>query len=196
MRVIRGPSWEVAGLLSTAGADPRPRGKRTTRGLLPPATHYHSLSFQSFMIPLHTHPTPSRDPDTRSDMDESVTSTTAVLAAGRKAPSIHSAARARVYKWSRRIMITTESLWLKKIRRNKFKTFLFIFLPSALIFLLAFTLAPPQKCSDSNNLMYYMGGLMEPQIMFTAGVTPKRIHSRRDCKVPFFSPSVNLVGLS
>lgn len=81
-------------------------------------------------------------------------------------------------------MITTESLWLKKIRRNKFKTFLFIFVPSAFIFLLAFTLAPPQKCSDSNNLMYGMGGLMTPEIMFTAGVTPKRIHSRRDCEVP------------
>lgn len=148
------------------------------------------------MIPLHMHPNPSRDTDVQSGMDESVTSTTAVLTAGRKPPSIQSAARARVYKWSRRIMITTESLWLKKIRRNKFKTFLFIFVPSAFIFLLAFTLAPPKRCSDSNNLMYYMGGLMEPDIMFTAGVTPKRIHSRRDCKVPFIPPSTNSVGLS
>lgn len=157
---------------------------------LPPATDYHrsqSLSLHSFMIPLHTHPTLRRDAGAQSGMNEPVTST-ALVATGRKPPSIHSAAKARVYKWSRRIMITTESLWLKKLRRNKFKTFVCIFLPSVFIFLLAFSLAPPRGFSDSNNLMYYMGGVMAPDIMFTAGVTPKRIHSRRDCELSFHPP--------
>lgn len=85
-------------------------------------------------------------------------------------------------------MITTESLWLKKIRRNKFKTFVCIFVPSVFIFLLAFSLAPARGNSYNNNLMYYMGGIMKPDIMFTAGVMPKRIHSRRDCECFFISP--------
>ena len=159
---------------------------------LPLVTDYHwplSLS-RSFMIPLHTHPTLRRDPDAQSDMDESITSTTAVI---RKPPSIQSAAKARVYRWSRRIMITTEPLWLKKIRRNKFKAFLYIFLPSAFIFLLAFSLAPPKGSSDNNNLMFYMGGVLQPDIMFTAGVTPKRIHSRRDCEF-LVSPALPLTS--
>jgi len=79
-------------------------------------------------------------------------------------------------------MITTESLWLKKIRRNKFKAFLCVFFPSTFIFLLAFSLAPPRGFSNSNNLMFYMGGVMQPDIMFTSGVVPKRIHSARDCE--------------
>lgn len=143
------------------------------------------------MIPLHTHPTLRRDPGAQSDMNESISSSTALVATSRKPPSMHSAARARVYKWSRRIMITTESLWLKKLRRNKFKAFVCIFLPSVFIFMLAFSLAPPRGFSDSNNLMYYMGGIMAPDLMFTAGVTPKRIHSRRDCEFSFHTP-VNL----
>ena len=134
------------------------------------------------MIPLHTHLNPRRDPGAQLDMNDSISSTTALVATGRKPPSIHSAAKARVYQWSRRIMITTESLWLKKLRRNKFKAFICVFVPSAFIFLLAFSLAPPRGFSDSNNLMYNMGGMMAPNIMFTAGVIPKRIHSRRDCE--------------
>lgn len=141
------------------------------------------------MIPLHNYPTLRRDADAESGMDESVTSTTAGATNVRKPPSIHSAARERVYKWSRRIMITTESLWLKKIRRNKFKTFMFIFFPSVFIFLLAFSLAPPRGFSENNNLMFYMGGIMRPDIMFTSGVFPKRIHSRRDCEC-IFTPSL------
>ena len=145
---------------------------------------------RSFMIPLHARPTLRRDPDAQSDMNESVVSTNTL-----KPPSIQSVARAKVYKWSRRIMITTESLWLKKIRRNKFKTFIFIFLPSAFIFLLAFSLAPPKGYSNSNNLMFFMGGVMTPDITFTAGVIPKRIHSRRDCEFsshPLLLPAVEI----
>ncbi|KAF9653364.1 hypothetical protein BDM02DRAFT_1897929 [Thelephora ganbajun] len=133
------------------------------------------------MIPLHTHPSLRRNPDSQPDVNESVTSTTVGVTA-RKPPSMQSTAKARVCKWSRRIMVTTESLWLKKIRRNKFKTFMYIFLPSVFIFLLAFSLAPPRGFSDSNNLMFYMGGMMHPEMMFTSGVIPKRIHSRRDCE--------------
>jgi len=144
------------------------------------------------MIPLHTHLNSRRDSGAQLDMNDSISSTTALVATGRKPPSIHSAAKARVYQWSRRIMITTESLWLKKLRRNKFKAFLCIIVPSVFIFLLAFSLAPPRGFSDSNNLMYSMGGMMTPDIMFTAGVIPKRIHSRRDCEFSFHPPSVNL----
>lgn len=127
-------------------------------------------------------------------MNETATSTT-LGATARKPPSIHSAAKARVYKWSRRIMITTESLWLKKIRRNKFKAFLCVFFPSAFIFLLAFTLAPPRGYSNSNNLMFYMGGVVKPDIMFTSGVIPKRIHSARDCGFFFFLFLLGFVGV-
>jgi hypothetical protein len=130
------------------------------------------------MIPLHVYPNSRRDPDAQSEM--SVTSTASATA--HKPPSIQSAAKARVYRWSRRIIITTESLWLKKIRRNKFKTFIFIFVPSVFIFLLAFSLSPPRAFSNSNNLMFYMGGIMRPDIMFTSGVMPKRFHSARDCE--------------
>lgn len=138
----------------------------------------------TFMIPLHTHPSLRRSTDAQSDMSDSVASTTA-LAVARKPPSIHSAAKARVYKWSRRIMITTESLWLKKIRRNKFKAFVYIALPSMFIFLLAFSLAPPRGYSNSNNLLFYMGGIMQPDMMFTSGILPKRINSARDCELVF-----------
>lgn len=79
-------------------------------------------------------------------------------------------------------MITTESLWLKKIRRNKFKAFMYIFVPSVFIFLLAFSLAPPKGYSDSNNLLFYMGGIMKPDMVFTSGILPKRINSARDCE--------------
>ena len=134
------------------------------------------------MIPLHTHPTFRRDVDSQSDVTEPLTPTTARAIVARKPPSIQSAAKARVYKWSRRIMITTESLWLKKIRRNKFKAFMYIFVPSVFIFLLAFSLAPPKGYSDSNNLLFYMGGIMKPDMVFTSGILPKRINSARDCE--------------
>ena len=157
-------------------------------GSMPSATDYlPSPTARSFMIPLHTNPSLRRTPDAQSDMNDSVTSTTiGATARNYKPPSMHSAAKARVYKWSRRIMITTESLWLKKIRRNKFKAFLCVFFPSAFIFLLAFSLAPPRGFSNSNNLMFYMGGVMKPDMMFTSGVIPKRIHSARDCECSFF----------
>ena len=145
------------------------------------------------MILLQTRSTPRRDPEAQSETNESMASTTVADSQTiRKvpSPSIHSAAKARVYKWSRRIMITTESLWLKKIRRNKLKTFIYIFLPSVFIFLLAFSFAPPSMSSNSNNLLFFMGGILQPPMMFTAGVAPKRIHSRRDCEFPLV-PSVD-----
>ena len=153
------------------------------------------------MILLQSRSSLRRDPEAQSEMNESTASTTAAAADSltlRKPPSIQSAARARVYKWSRRIMITTESLWLKKIRRNKFKTFVYIFLPSVFIFLLAFSLAPAKGYSDTNNLMFYMGGILRPEMLFTAGVAPKRIHSRRDCKflVPFTNGYRSLITTS
>lgn len=137
------------------------------------------------MILLQTRSSLRRDHEAQPETTELATSTTAVDSVTiRKPPSIHSSAKAKVYQWSRRIMITTESLWLKKIRRNKFKTFVFIFLPSVFIFLLAFSLAPPNASSDDNNLLFSMGGIVRPQMMFTAGVVPKRFHSRRDCEPP------------
>ena len=135
------------------------------------------------MILLQTRSSLRRDCESQSEMNESTASTTAVdSVAVRKPPSIQTTAKAKVYKWSRRIMITTESLWLKKIRRNKFKTFMFIFIPSVFIFLLAFSFAPADGSSDSNNLLFATGGIVRPQMMFTAGVIPKRFHSRRDCE--------------
>jgi hypothetical protein len=47
---------------------------------------------------------------------------------------------------------------VKKILRNKFKTFLRTSAPSVFVFLLAFSLSPPRGFSNSNNLMFYMGG--------------------------------------
>jgi len=170
------PSLSLLGVISFPGPSAH-------LGSLPSATVYlpPPLHLRPFMIPLHANPSLRRNTDVQSGMDQSVTSTT-VGATARKPPSMHSAAKARVYKWSRRIMITTESLWLKKIRRNKFKAFLCIFFPSVFIFLLAFSLAPPRGFSNSNNLMFHMGGVMRPEIMFTSGVIPKRIHSARDCE--------------
>lgn len=142
-------------------------------------------SLHSLMILLQTRSSLRRDHESQSDTNEPSSTTAATDSVTiRKAPSIHSAAKAKVYKWSRRIMITTESLWLKKIRRNKFKTFVYIFLPSLFIFLLAFSLAPAKGYSDNNNLLFSMGGIGRPQMMFTAGVVPKRFHSRRDCRFP------------
>jgi len=161
--------------------DPAAGAHRRRHQLSPGAS---SSPLHSFMIPLYSHPTLRRDPDAQSDMNESITSTAADVTA-QKPPSTQSAARTRAHKWSRRIMITTESLWLKKIRRNKFKTFVYIFLPSVFIFLLAFSLAPPRGFSNSNNLMFYTGGVMAPDTLFTAGVVPKRIHSRRDCEFSY-----------
>lgn len=143
------------------------------------------------MILLQTRSSLRRDHEAQSDSAESATSTVAPDSLTiRKPPSIQSTAKAKVYKWSRRIMITTESLWLKKIRRNKFKTFVYIFLPSLFIFLLAFSLAPATPNSNSNNLLFSMGGILQPQMMITAGVLPKRFHSRRDCE---FSSALSAV---
>jgi len=91
-------------------------------------------------------------------------------------------------------MITTESLWLKKIRRNKFKTFAYVFLPSLFIFLLAFSLAPPNGSSSTNNLLFSMGGILQPQMIFTAGVQPKRFHSRRDSFNVRYTPLLAALG--
>jgi len=91
-------------------------------------------------------------------------------------------------------MITTESLWLKKIRRNKFKSFVYIFLPSLFIFLLAFSLAPAKGASNTNNLLYSMGGILQPRMMFTAGVVPKRFHSRRDSFNVRYTPLLAALG--
>jgi hypothetical protein len=73
-------------------------------------------------------------------MNKSATSTIALVATDRKPPSVHSAARARVYKRSRMIVITPESLWLKELRRKKFKTFVCIILSS--------TLASPRRVTS------------------------------------------------
>jgi hypothetical protein len=88
----------------------------------------------------------------------------------------------RAFKWSRRIVITTEPLWLAKIRRHKVRTTLLVFFPSVLIFLLAFFLAPPRAHANNNNLKFYLGGVFKPDMLFTTGVVPKRFHSHDDCE--------------
>lgn len=86
------------------------------------------------------------------------------------------------FKWSRRIAITTQPLWIARIRRHKFRTFALIFFPSLVIFLLAFLLAPATAHSRTNGLNFYAGAVWKPNMLITAGVVPKRFHSHEDCE--------------
>lgn len=98
-------------------------------------------------------------------------------------PSHNPHAHTTTFEWSRRIAFTTEPLWIARIRRHKFRTFILIFIPSVLIFLLAFFLAPARPHSKNNGLKFKMrGDVWTPNMSITAGVIPKRFHSHQDCK--------------